>query len=111
MGNAGSVTLEILPASLVVGIKELRPDLSELGETDLTAAVASELTAAKFGHKVVPGSTPPDLTFPSPGGGTVSLRAENDRHKLVVFFRGAFCPICLVRFCTYLVKLPRVSIN
>ncbi|CAM9251605.1 unnamed protein product, partial [Ectocarpus fasciculatus] len=46
--------------------------------------------------KVVPGSTPPDLSFPSPNGGSVHIRAENDRHKLVIFYRGAFCPICLM---------------
>lgn len=97
MGNAGSVASEKIPANLVAGLKEIRPDLSDLNENELTAAVSSELTAAKFGHKVVPGSTPPDLSFPSPNGGSVHIRAENDRHKLVIFYRGAFCPICLVR--------------
>lgn len=96
MGNAGSISSEILPASLVVGLKELRPDLKDLSETELTTAVTADLVAAKFGHKVVPGSVAPDLSLPSPAGGTVSIRAENDRHKLVVFYRGAFCPICLM---------------
>ena len=96
MGNTGSVASEKLPASMVEGVKAIRPDFNELNENQLIAAVSNELVAAKFGHKIVPGSTPLDLSFPSPNGGSVRIHAENNRHKLVIFYRGAFCPICLV---------------
>eukprot|EP01040_Poterioochromonas_malhamensis_P014333 gene14333-15857_t len=43
--------------------------------------------------KILPGTIFPDISLPTVGGGTVHLRA-NGKPKLIVIYRGSFCPFC-----------------
>lgn len=43
--------------------------------------------------KILPGSIFPDISLPLVGGGRAQLRADG-RPKLLVVYRGAFCPFC-----------------
>jgi peroxiredoxin len=51
--------------------------------------------------KPVPGSQFPLTSLPRVGGGEVSLRPDEGRWKVIVVYRGIFCPLCAV----YLPKL------
>mmetsp|Transcript_15335 Transcript_15335/g.14713 ORF Transcript_15335/g.14713 Transcript_15335/m.14713 type:complete len:179 (+) Transcript_15335:162-698(+) len=45
--------------------------------------------------KILPGSIFPTISLPNGNGsGNLSLNSENGRHKLVVVYRGQFCPFC-----------------
>ena len=89
-------TEELFTPAIVDVIKELRPELNEHSTTDLANTLSQDMIAARFGHKIIPGTVFPDVSVPSLNGGTLSLQAENGRSKLVVFYRGTFCPFCMV---------------
>ncbi len=44
--------------------------------------------------KLMPGSIIPDVQVALVGGGSASVRPDGSRPKLVVVYRGAFCPFC-----------------
>ena len=43
---------------------------------------------------LTPGDAFPDVSLSKVGGGTVSLRASGSKPKIVVVYRGQFCPFC-----------------
>lgn len=46
--------------------------------------------------KVIPGSVFPTISLPNVNGdGKISLNSENGRDKLIVVYRGQFCPFCI----------------
>lgn len=51
------------------------------------------------------GSTFPDITLPTAGGGDLKLNDKPENARLVVVYRGAHCPICK----TYLTKLEELK--
>ena len=51
---------------------------------------------ATYTNKLVPGQKLPTVTLPLVGGGEVELGAtEGNKSKLLVVYRGQFCPFCL----------------
>lgn len=50
-----------------------------------------------YHRTLVPGQAFPDVHLPKLGGGELSLRPSSDKPRIIVVYRGAFCPFCRVR--------------
>jgi hypothetical protein len=62
----------------------------------------SRNTSQMRSTKILPGSTFPTISLPNGNGsGNLSLNSENGRHKLVVVYRGQFCPFCAGKIIKY----------
>jgi peroxiredoxin len=44
--------------------------------------------------KLIPGTVFPLMTVPLVGGGETTLVASNGQPKLIIVYRGHFCPFC-----------------
>lgn len=60
-------------------------------------------------HTLIPGQVFPALTVAKVGGGELELKPSSGKPRIVVIYRGAFCPFCRGTLSTILSKKPQLD--
>ncbi len=68
-----------------------------LSDSKADAKQQQQQQAPAYHRTLVPGQAFPDVRLPKLGGGELALRpSSSDKPRIVVVYRGAFCPFCRV---------------